>query len=365
MADDDLSQPIIVKKIVKGGHGHHGGAWKVAYADFVTAMMAFFLLLWLLNATTEEQRSGIADYFTPEAVSKAQSGAGGLFGGVALNSDGALRSTGGPTPTGGITVPLPAADEEPTEELTEEDEIADVRDPEELTDEELEDELAEREQKQFEEAAEALREAIAGVPELAELGESLMIEQTPEGLRIQLVDQDKYSMFSLASAEPLENTRKLLQLVAEAVGQLPNRLSVSGHTDAIKYRGGGTGYTNWELSADRANAARRTLIDAGLEPKRIALVQGKADTEPLVEDEPDNPRNRRISIVLLRENQFDPTPELPQLDPDGGVTLETGDAEDVLPPAIAPPAIDPIVPPVTEGDDAALAPAADGEQPQG
>jgi chemotaxis protein MotB len=152
--------------------------------------------------------------------------------------------------------------------------------------------MAEREQERFEDAAAELRQAIQAVPELAQLEESLIIDQTPEGLRIQIVDQERLAMFATGSANPEDHTRR----------QLANQISISGHTDATPYRGAGD-YSNWELSADRANAARRLLVSDGLDPARIALVQGKAETDPLLADEPESPRNRRISIILLRQSE--------------------------------------------------------------
>ncbi len=296
MADNNPT--IVVKKIVKGGHGHHGGAWKVAYADFVTAMMAFFLLLWLLNATTDEQKLGISNYFSPEAVSTGQSGSGGLFGGTTLSVEGALTANGGPS-VGATVVPMPPSPPPSSEADSDGTDAGEAdADP---SEEALEEFLAEREQEQFEAVEAALRQAITSSPELLELQESLIIEQTPEGLRIQLIDQERVSMFASGSAEPNENTRRLTHMVTKVVSQLPNKLSISGHTDSVPYHSA-TGYTNWELSADRANAARRLLLGSGLDDQRIALVQGRADTDHLFPDEPKSPRNRRISIVLLREN---------------------------------------------------------------
>ena len=293
----DALQPIIIKKVKKGGHGHHGGAWKVAYADFVTAMMAFFLLLWLLNATTEEQKRGIADYFTPAAVSASQSGSGGVLGGTVISLDGVLTANGGPS-EGASTPenPVHAAEESAGDPDAE----AVRADPTEMTEQQLAEEKARREQEQFEQAAETLKQAIESIPELAQLKDSLLIDQTPEGLRIQLADQEGTSMFPLGSSAPNENMQRLIGLVTAVVEKLPNRISVSGHTDDLPYRTT-NGYTNWELSADRANAARRLLVGTGLGPDRVALVQGRAATEPLLPEDTGSPRNRRISIVLLRE----------------------------------------------------------------
>ena len=182
---------IIVKKVINVSGGHHGGAWKVAYADFVTAMMAFFLLLWLLNVTTDEQKNGIADYFAPKSVSRSQSGAGGLMGGISMATEGARISQNSP-PT--VVVELsPPKQRKPTDE--------DSKEPGgELDEDELLKQMAEREQKQFEEAEQQIRQAIQESPELAAMANQLIIDNTPEGLRIQLVDQERQSMFSSGSA---------------------------------------------------------------------------------------------------------------------------------------------------------------------
>lgn len=315
MTDLDTDQSIIIKKVVKGGHGHHGGAWKVAYADFVTAMMAFFLLLWLLNATTEEQKMGIADYFSPASVSRSQSGSGGVLGGQTISVEGAQVSAGGPS-EGGVTLPIPPSLSVPNEvEGEEEDVEAAENEPnagENERGENVNEMLARREQEQFEAAEEALRDAIEGVPELEALQNSLVVEQTPEGLRIQLIDQEGFSMFASGSANANEQLVQLIKLVTQVVTQLPNKLSVSGHTDSRPYKNAND-YTNWELSSDRANAARRLLLGEGLDQGRIANVQGRAATEPFLPEDTTNPSNRRISIVLLREN----TPSNPAFNDDG------------------------------------------------
>ena len=299
MADEN--RPIIIKKVKKGGgHGHHGGAWKVAYADFVTAMMAFFLLLWLLNATTEEQKRGIADYFSPSSVAPSSSGAGGVMGGQSMDMEGSLNSDRSPT---GVTISIPSSTEEndPTEPGEDTASAGAAPDPTELSNEELEREMAEREAAQFEEAEEALRQAIQAVPELQNLADNLMIDQTPEGMRIQIVDREKTSMFPSGSAQMYGKTQQLMGLVANAIAQMPNRVSIKGHTDATPFSSG-SGYSNWELSTDRANASRRALLEAGLDPQRIESVAGRASQEPLLPDDPTSPRNRRISIILLRES---------------------------------------------------------------
>ena len=286
------NRPIVIKKVKKViGGGHHGGAWKVAYADFVTAMMAFFLLMWLINTTSPEQKRGIADYFAPASVSRSSQGSDGLLGGTAFQEDGA-RSSGSNR----------KIDEEAAEasERTQSGGVASgEKSSKEPTEDALAQAMANRENAQFASAEASLRQALQDLPDYAELSRNLIIEQTPEGLNIQLVDQEGRAMFSGSSADPLPRTQHLLETVAKVVEQLPNRISVSGHTDTTAP--GRPGYSNWDLSADRANAARRILEKSGVEGDRIYQVAGKGDREPLYPDDPDLPANRRISIVLLRE----------------------------------------------------------------
>jgi chemotaxis protein MotB len=292
-------QPIIVKKIIKGGHGHHGGSWKVAYADFVTAMMAFFMLLWLLNVTTDEQKKGIADYFSPASISRSTSGSGGILGGKTLVTEGArISDEGVPSVSVSITPPAKATDE--TAENEYDNEARGATDVEQESEEDLESALAEREEKAFQDAIDNLQQAIEDNPALADLGKHLLVDMTPEGLRIQLIDQDHESMFPSGSAEMHGYTRALLERIAQVASKLPNKIAISGHTDATPYRST-NGYSNWELSTDRANASRRVLLEAGFDSKRVAQVVGKADTEPLHPEDPYMASNRRISIVLLRE----------------------------------------------------------------
>jgi chemotaxis protein MotB len=309
------NEPVIIKKVKKGGHGgHHGGAWKVAYADFVTAMMAFFLLLWLLNATTEDQKKGIADYFSPMSVSRSTSGAGGVLGGRTLVVDGnKLSENGVPSMVMSIAPPPREEEDEP------EDQKQDNSDPRSergkaqrdfanrdgdrergVSDKEVAQRLAEKEQESFQKAEAALRQAIQEAPALRELSRNIIVDNTPEGLRIQLVDQEQQSMFPSGSASLNDRAKNLTQLVAQVVAKLPNKLSVSGHTDATPFRFGNT-YGNWELSTDRANASRRALIENGVDPARFRLVTGNADRQPLITSDPFNPSNRRIAIVLLRD----------------------------------------------------------------
>jgi chemotaxis protein MotB len=298
MADD---RPIIIKRIKKSGGGHHGGAWKVAYADFVTAMMAFFLLLWLLNAVTEEQKRGIAQYFKPTiapqnqqsqqailngqpAVMTAVEGASAAQAQVEVEDaeDDAEDNPSKPSDDN----PVPAEPEQKAEKPV------DVKEAQEV--------VAKAEQQQFADVKQKIEQQIQQDPGLADLKNNIDIQQTPEGLLIQLLDKEKVSMFPSGSASMNDRSRQLLSLVAHVVAPLDNKLSISGHTDATPYQGKAD-YSNWELSTDRANAARRALVTAGVDDHRIENISGRADTEPKVKDNPTSPENRRISIVLLRD----------------------------------------------------------------
>ena len=281
--------PIVIKKVKKViGGGHHGGAWKVAYADFVTAMMAFFLLMWLINTTSPEQKRGIADYFAPASISQSTSGSGGILGGTALGDDGAKNS--GSSSVLEQLAPRTPDSQDPgntTESLSAASEDA------------LREALAKKEADSFASAAQSLRQALQDMPELAELSKQLLIDQTPEGLRIQLVDQDGRSMFQEGKVMPNDRARILLRAIAKVVNQLPNRVSISGHTSASP--AGRQGEGDWQLSSGRADAARQILQGAGVVSDRVYQVAGKANSDPLYPDDPTLAGNRRIAIVLLRE----------------------------------------------------------------
>jgi chemotaxis protein MotB len=288
-------QPIIIKKIKKAGHAHHGGAWKIAYADFVTAMMAFFLLMWLISMTTPEQKQGLADYFAPSNVSRSTSGAGGIMGGTAFDEEGARMP--GTKPQVVMTISTPAQPRSPEVEEKEAKRAAEMN--------ELMHQKSARDENNFQNAAESIRQSMRENPALAELSRNVIVDETPEGLRIQIVDQDGRSMFPSGNAEPYERTRKLLDEVAKILVRLPNRVSISGHTDANPLAGR-PGYSNWELTADRANAVRRILEKGGLSDDRVYQVVGKADSEPLFPEDPYMAANRRLSVVLLREAPVTP-----------------------------------------------------------
>ena len=353
----DRGRVIIRREEIVEGGGHHGGAWKVAYADFVTAMMAFFLLMWLLNATTEAQRKGLADYFTPSnALSHASSGAGQPFGGHTPYDTGELVSDRGaetvrpgkapavpdtddpdsdqppdqphpaipPPPDGAADQPdvavgnaahaqmqqgtkapgggMAAAEAKapsPTPSAGAFQGVPAPGDPKAMQDAALRAEMARREQAAFAQAAAQIRDAVRGDPGLAGLLSQLAIDQTPEGLRIQLLDAEKQPMFATGSADMNDRARLLLQKIAPVLAKLSEPISIAGHTDAAPYKGDGK--TNWDLSTERANATRRLLAEAGLQEARVRSVTGNADRDLLLPADPLAAANRRIAIVVLRK----------------------------------------------------------------
>ena len=270
---------IIKRKKVGGGGGHHGGAWKVAYADFVTAMMAFFLLMWLLNATTEEQRKGLAEYFDPNVpISRNSAGGSGMFGGHDIFSEDTLAQSGK-----GATTRYPTDQREARGDLGED------RDPE-ATDQGVEEALTE---------LDTLFRGLTGESDMEnELLRHIRVRITDEGLVIDLFDADGRPLFELGSARPTPRMETLLAMVGQAISLVVNKVALEGHTDGLPFSR--PGYGNWELSADRAQAARRALEAAGVEPARMARVTGRADRELAAPEDPADPRNRRVTITLLR-----------------------------------------------------------------
>jgi chemotaxis protein MotB len=283
MADEGL-RPIIVKRVKKGGGGHHGGAWKIAYADFVTAMMAFFLLMWLLGSTTKGDLQGIAEYFkTPLKV--AMSGGSGSGdsssvvqgGGTDLTrKDGQVKK--GDDPLMKKTYNLQAAHLKEAEAQLEKMELARLRT-----------------------LKEKIEQAIDARAALRQFRNQLLIDITTEGLRIQIVDEQNRPMFALAKAELQPYTRDILLEIGHALNDVPNKISLSGHTDATPYANGEKGYSNWELSADRANASRRVLVTGGMDESKVLRVVGLASAVPFDKQNPFNPINRRISIIVMNK----------------------------------------------------------------
>jgi chemotaxis protein MotB len=287
-AEGEAPRPIIIKRIKKAAHAHHGGSWKVAFADFATAMMAFFLLMWLLEATTEEQKGAISEYFNnPSNVQGASpvpspspvQGPGGastsmikLGGGMELHHDAA--------PPAPIAPPTPG-----TQTATRPD-----------------DDGAQEEKLDNERLAALLEELRKGIEEresLAKFKDQILLDVTPEGVRIQIIDHERRSMFPLGSARLEDFSSDILKELAHIVSSVPNRISISGHTDKKPYVA--VNYTNWELSADRANAARRALIAGGLAAEKIGRVVGLASSVLLDPSTPEGPVNRRISIVVMNK----------------------------------------------------------------
>jgi chemotaxis protein MotB len=265
---------IVVKKKGRGGHGgHHGGAWKVAYADFVTAMMAFFLLLWLLATTTKEQKAGIASYFNPPSNATEYGGGTGIMKGSSV------VSTDDHAPQDVPVVP-------PTQSDSSED-LA----------------IQAKEDAMFRQVAEQLKKTVMNVPELKTLMDNMIIDMTPEGLRITLTDSQERPLFQNGNATMFDYTEKMLAIVTNVLGPLTNNLAVGGHTDVVPYRGANPAYTNWELSSDRANATRRVMLEEGMPERRMARVAGYSSQQPLLVDQPDAVKNRRITIIVLRSKQ--------------------------------------------------------------
>lgn len=258
-------RPIVIrrKKVV---HAHHGGAWKIALADFMTALMAFFLVLWILSIASEEERRGVAEYFSTPLVNA-------VTGGDRSGSTSAIPG-GGPDPT------------HSDGERARIDSFQRTR-------------PSMQERNFFRNLQERIEQAIERDPELRQLRSQMRFDLTREGLRIQLLDTDQRPMFELGSDQVAPYMRSLLRTIAPLLNELPNELSISGHTDSVPYAGGYRGYSNWELSNDRANASRRELIAGGFDPDQLLRVSGFADRVSLPETEPTDPINRRIELVVL------------------------------------------------------------------
>lgn len=271
---NELPPPIIVKKVTVVAGGHHGGAWKVAYADFVTAMMAFFLLLWLLGATNEKQRKGIADYFTPTLVKLKQESAGsnGMLGGSSITDADSYPNRAGQTGTRSMTIPrdTTGGPKEGAEKI-----------------------------KKMKSMQEKLAAKMATNQRLAKLAKQVRMIDTSEGIRIDLVDDADFSMFQLGTTMLTPDAAQLLGAIGEMLSGELGGLSIRGHTDALPWNGG-AGANNWSLSAGRAEATRQALMQRGIAETRFRKIEGVADREPLVRDKPEDPRNRRISILLMR-----------------------------------------------------------------
>ncbi len=282
--DSKKLQPIIVKKIKKGGHGHHGGAWKIAYADFVTAMMAFFLLMWLLGSTTEGDKKGIADYFSsPLKIALLSSGSGAGDASHVIKGGGQdLTRTTGQVKRGEV-----AADRAHVNLKA-------------LKQEQIRAEIA-----RLKDLQSKVEQKIKANSKLAAMSSQIRLDMTADGLRIQIVDEQNRPMFDSGSAIVKPYMRELLREIGSVLGEVPNRLTLEGHTDAQPFPGGERGYSNWELSADRANASRRELVAGGLPDDRVLRVQGLASSNLFDKNDPLSPANRRISIIVMNREAED------------------------------------------------------------
>ena len=330
MAEEEVPRPIIVKKRKVQGGGHHGGAWKVAYADFVTAMMAFFMVMWLVSSVNKEQRAALFEYFKNPSMeegksTKAAPGQAGPGG----------ASTSAINLGGGLDAPKSSKskDSNGLGEPTSADEAKRI--------------AAEEEHRKLESLAAELSDAVSKSQALAPFKDQLLIDITPEGLRLQIIDKQNRPMFDIGRAELKDYTIRILRELAPFLMRVPNSISITGHTDAKPYGNGTGGYSNWELSADRANAARRELLRGGLEERKIQRVVGLASSVLFEKEDPLSPRNRRISIIVMTRDAEEaaratdePVQPVPEVGPEGAA------AE---PPKVEAPASAPVTSPKPAG----------------
>lgn len=274
MADDLSQRPIVIKRVKKVAGGHHGGAWKIAYADFVTAMMAFFLLMWLLGSSTKSQLEGISEYFkTPLRIA--------MMGGSSIGESSSVLKGGGT-------------------DLTRQH--GEVKKGEIKDDIEAKKIIRERiERIRLEGLKKKIEDAIENNPSLKKFSNQLLLDITPDGLRIQIVDEQNRPMFALGKAELQPYTKTILREIGKMLNDVSNKISLSGHTDGKPFPSGDKGYSNWELSADRANASRRELIIGGMDTNKVLQVIGLSSAVLFDKNNPLNPINRRISIVVMNE----------------------------------------------------------------
>ena len=291
-------QPIIIKRVKKGGHAVHGGAWKIAYADFVTAMMAFFLLMWLLGSTSEGDKKGIADFFqSPLKVALLNGGSGSGDSSSVLKGGGQdLTRSGGQVKRGDVQSPRSTVN---LQALRHEQRAAEAA--------------------KLQEISEQVESELKNSAKLAQYASQIKMDMTRDGLRIQIVDEQSRPMFDSGSAVVKPYMRELLRAIGGVLIEVPNRLTLEGHTDATPFPGGDKGYSNWELSADRANASRRELVTGGLTEDRVLRVLGLASSQPFDRKDPTEPQNRRISIIVMNRDAEDrfyrPTADLEPVAP--------------------------------------------------
>jgi len=279
--DSKKLQPIIIKRIKKGGHAVHGGAWKIAYADFVTAMMAFFLLMWLLGSTSEGDKKGLSDYFNAPLKVSMMGGTGAGASNSVIQGGGAdLTKTSGQNRTGNPNDPIARK----------------------AAAEAMKAELVKQESRKLAALSEKISSLISNNPKLAEFKAQIRLEITPDGLQIQIVDDQNRPMFDVGSALVKVYMRDILREIGSALNGVENKISLDGHTDNSPYGSGERGYSNWELSSDRANASRRELVAAGMPGDKLARVTGMASSNLLEPQNPFAPVNRRISILVMTKD---------------------------------------------------------------
>lgn len=280
MAEDRV-RPIVVKKIKKTAAGHHGGAWKIAYADFVTAMMAFFLLMWLLGSSSKAQLEGVSEYFkTPLKVA--------LMGGSSIGASDTLIKGGG-----GKDMTKKQGQVKPVDGPKGKQKMVDIDD--------VKKALEKIEKVKLEELKKKIEKAIEDSPSLSKFKNQLLLDITTEGLRIQIVDDKNRPMFNSSKAEMQPYAKEILQEIGQMLNGVTNKISLSGHTDATPYPNGEKSYSNWELSSDRANASRRELIAGGMDETKLLRVVGLSSASLLDKENPFNPSNRRISIIIMNK----------------------------------------------------------------
>ncbi|MES2552052.1 MAG: flagellar motor protein MotB [Pseudomonadota bacterium] len=278
---EELVRPIIVKKIKKSAGGHHGGAWKIAYADFVTAMMAFFLLMWLLGSTSKSQLEGISEYFkTPLKVA--------MQGGTTIGASDSVIKGGG-----GKDLTKKQGQVKPVDGPKGKQKAVDINDAKAA--------VEKAEAIRLEELKQKIEKAIEESPTLSKFKQQLLLDITTEGLRIQIVDEQNRPMFASSKAELQPYAKQILQEIGQMLNGVPNKISLSGHTDAVPYPNGVKSYSNWELSSDRANASRRELTAGGMNEEKLMRVVGLASASLFNKDDPLDPVNRRISIIIMNK----------------------------------------------------------------
>lgn len=314
------NQPIIVKRIKRYGAGHHGGAWKIAFADFATAMMAFFLVLWLLSTATPEQKIAIAGYFK-DPIGFSESGTPyviDLGGSPQLAPEKTINPEEKSEPTPDTSLQL---DKDKVETMAEQ-----------------------VEQERLQLLLQELQNKVEENPQLQKFKDQILFEITQDGLRIQIMDAENRPMFDLGSARLKPYFEDILLAMADTIKAVPNKISVSGHTDAKPYAGTGD-FGNWELSANRANAARRALVAGGYPDDQVARVVGYASSSLFDREHPQNPVNRRIDIIVLtKKAQRDIEGEQSQPDAPASPTTPPANAAPAAPGAAAAPTTDPAQP---------------------